>query len=135
MALAAAVAYDIKADDITVTPQAGFRFVNTAYGDNKIMKNAPLSNDAFFTNLGAQKVVADASSKRNGKLENGFFNLKAGVNVNGLINNTDLFVVYESGNLMNATDYSIYKNDADGTAKKFYNVKAGTLNVGCKISF
>jgi hypothetical protein len=134
MALAAAVAYDIKADDITVTPQAGFRFVNTAYADNNIGGSyKPLSNEAFFTNLGKQKKVA-AGEKRAGLYENGFFNLKAGVNVNGLINNTDLFVVYESANLMNGIDYSIYKN-ADGTTKKFYNVKAGTLNVGCKISF
>jgi len=134
LALAAAVAYDIKADDITVTPQVGFRFVNTAYADNKIGENyEPLKNDAFFTNLGDQKPVA-AGEKRAGLYENGFFNLKAGVNVNGLINNTDLFLVYQSANLMNGIDYSTKKN-ADGTAKKFYNVKAGTLNVGCKISF
>ena len=136
LALAAAVAYDIKADEITVTPQAGFRFVNTAYADNKISNYFKHGgNDpAFFTGLGAQKKVADATSKRNDLYENGFFNLKAGVNVNGLINNTDLFVVYESANLMNGIDYSTNKN-ADGTVKKFYNVKAGTLNVGCKISF
>ena len=133
-ALAAAVKYDIKADDITVTPQAGFRFINASYDDNKINSLSPLSNQPFFANYGDQKKVADATSKRNGLNDGGFFNLKAGVNVNGLINNTDLFLVYESANLMNAKDYSNNKYD-DGTAMKFYNIKAGTLNVGCKISF
>ena len=131
LALAAAVKYDIKADDITITPQAGFRFVNACYEDNEISKYAP--GNKFFADLGKQKTVTDATSKRKDLYDGGFFNLKAGVNVNGLIKNTDFFLVYESANLMNGIDYSTFKND-DGTARKFYNVKAGTLNVGCKIS-
>lgn len=128
LALGAAVAYDIKLDEVTVTPQAGFRFVNTAFADNEIGNYYSLDNNnpAFFTDLGAQKKVADATSKRDGLYDAGFFNLKAGVNVNGLINNTDFFAVYQSANLLNGTDYG---------DDKFYNVKAGTFNVGCKISF
>jgi hypothetical protein len=132
LALAGAVKYDIKADEITVTPQAGFRYVNTAYADNEISNCAP--GNAFFTDLGKQKTIADAESTRNGLLDDGYFNLKAGVNVNGLINNTDFFAVYQSANLLNGTDYSVYK-DAEGNNQKFYNIKAGTFNVGCKISF
>jgi hypothetical protein len=137
LALAAAVAYDIKADDITVTPQVGFRFVNACYDDNGINKIDPLSNDAFFDAIiGKQKKVATGTRK--GLNENGFFNLKAGVNVNGLINNTDIFAVYQSANLLNGIDYSTLKNtkkNGSEVAKKYYNVKAGTFNVGCKISF
>jgi len=126
LGLGAALAYDIKLDEITVTPQAGFRFVNTAFADNEIGNYYSLdsNNPAFFNDLGAQKKVADGD--RTGLYDNGFFNLKAGVNVNGLINNTDFFAVYQSANLLNGTDYG---------DDKFYNVKAGTFNVGCKISF
>ena len=142
LALAGAVAYDIKADEITVTPQAGFRFVNTAYADNKINENSPLSTNKFFDGLGIQDTVTEGERAKilndDGKpylLKDGYFNLKAGVNVNGLIPNTDIFGVYESANLLNATDYHVDANkNPDGSYKKFYNVKLGTFNVGCKIS-
>ena len=124
LGLGAALSYDVKLDEVTVTPQVGFRFVNTAYADNDIQTYSPLSVEPFFGNLGAQKKVADGD--RTGLYDNGFFNLKAGVNVNGIINNTDFFAVYQSANLLNGTDYG---------DDKFYNVKAGTFNVGCKISF
>ena len=136
LALAAAVKYDIKADEITVTPQAGFRYVNTAYADNGINGYSPLDNNKFFDNLGYQKKVDDATSKRDGLLDDGYFNLKAGVNVSGLINNTSFYAVYQSANLLNKIDYSVYKASYDNTKDaKFYNIKAGTFNVGCSIAF
>lgn len=127
-ALAGAVAYDIKADSMTITPQVGARFANAAYFDNKINEYAPLGNNnaAFFggqyTDMGIQK-------KKNGLYDGNFLNVKAGVNVNGLINNTDFYVVYQSANLLNKYDTD------DGLGNKFYNFKAGTLNVGCTIAF
>ena len=136
LALAAAVKYDIKADEITVTPQAGFRYVNTAYADNEINGYAPLDTNKFFDGLGYQKTVDDATSKRFGLLDDGYFNLKAGVNVSGLINNTSFYAVYQSANLLNKIDYSVYKASYDNTKDaKFYNIKAGTFNVGCSIAF
>lgn len=128
-ALAGAVAYDIKADSMTITPQVGARFANAAYFDNQINGYAPLNNNnaGFFggqyTDMGIQK------KKENGLYDGNFLNVKAGVNVNGLINNTDFYVVYQSANLLNQ-----YDND-DGFGNKFYNFKAGTLNVGCTIAF
>ena len=132
MAVAAAAKYDIKADAVTVTPQVGFRFANTAWGDNIDALNfAPLNIESVFANMGVQ--AKETEGKRKDLLKAGFFNLKAGVNANGLINNTDLYVIYESANLLNQTDYSKFK-DAEGNTQKFYNAKAGTLTVGCKIS-
>ena len=43
------------------------------------------------------------------------------LNVNGLINNTDIFAVYQSANLLNGKDYSTLKNtkkDGSVVAKK-----------------
>ena len=137
LALAAGVKYDIKADDITVTPQVGIRYANTAYVDNGINGYAPLSTNKVFDNLGIQK-DADSGERAliNGAKADGYFNLKAGVNVSGLINNTSFYGVYESANLLNKTDYSVYKASYDAEKDaKFYNVKLGTFNVGCKISF
>ena len=136
LALAAAVKYDIKADEITVTPQAGFRYVNTAYADNGINGYAPLDTNKFFDGLGIQKKADSGERAALDVYDDGFFNLKAGVNVSGLINNTSFYGVYESANLLNKTDYSVYKASYDAEKDaKFYNVKLGTFNVGCKISF
>ena len=119
-AIAAGAKYDIKADAVTVTPSAGMRFANAAYFENNINSESPLSSNKVFENgLGKMGVTNPT------KAEEGYLNVKAGVNVNGLINNTDIFVNYESANLLNSTEY----NDV-----KYYNVKAGTLNVGAKIS-
>ena len=116
-AIAASAKYDIKADAVTVTPSAGMRFANAAYFENNINSESPLSSNKVFEN-GLNK-MGEA------KDDEGWLNVKAGVNVNGLINNTDFFVNYESANLLNEKDYG---------DDKYYNVKAGILNVGCKIS-
>jgi len=142
-AIAAAAKYDIKSDVATITPQIGFRFANGAYFDNKINSIAPLSNAPVFADMGEQILVAkkDADNEWTAGYDN-FFNLKAGVNVNGLINNTDLYVVYQSANLANKTFYG-EKYTVDGAEvanplynkEGYYNVKLGTLTVGTKISF
>ena len=140
LALAAGVKYDIKADDITVTPKASVRYANTCYVANKDAIKAAVpgtkDKDLFpVADLGIQSVAKDGERSKqldadgNPYLLSGdFFNLEAGVDVAGLINNTTFSVHYKSANLLNNTDYSA--NDY-GT----YNVKLGTLNVGCKISF
>ena len=135
LALAAGVSYDIKSDDLTITPKAGIRYANTAYVQNKIGKMAPLSSNALFE-TGYGKMGLSGKDKDNGDNEN-YFNLKAGVDVNGLIDNTTLFVEYASANLLNDRDYSdtaVGKNAYDET-NKFYNIKNGTFNIGAKIHF
>ena len=136
LGVAAGVAYDIKSDELTITPKAGIRYVNAAYVENSISSIAPLSNGSVFSkDLG----IAGKDEKGN----NDYFNLKAGVDVNGLIPNTTLFAEYASANLLNDTDYSSEKLKKDGVeianpdyAKNgMYNVKLGTFNVGCKIHF
>ncbi len=132
LAVSAGLKYDIKADDITVTPKASVRYANTCYVANKAAIKAAVpgtgDKDLFpVADLGIQSVAKDG--ERAGKFLSGdFFNLEAGVDVAGLINNTTFYGHYKSANLLNNTDYSA--NDY-GT----YNVKLGTLNVGCKISF
>ena len=140
LAMTAGLKYDIKADDITVTPKASVRYANTCYVANKAAINAAVpgtgSKDLFaVSDFGIQSVAKDGERSEQlnseGKpylLSGDFFNLEAGVDVAGLINNTTFSVHYKSANLLNNTDYSA--NDY-GT----YNVKLGTLNVGCKISF
>ena len=48
MAVAAGVAYDIKSDDLTITPKAGIRYANTAYTENGVNGISPLSNKPLF---------------------------------------------------------------------------------------
>ena len=128
LAFAAGVSYDIKSDDLTITPKAGIRYANTAYVQNKIGQMAPLSSNALFE-TGYGKMGVGQKAKDNGDNDN-YFNLKAGVDVNGLIANTTLFAEYASANLLNDQDYS---KDADNAVR--YNVKNGTFNIGCKIHF
>ncbi len=133
-ALAAGVKYAITLDnDATVTPSAGFRYVNGSYVANKTLLVGKAS-DIFKSNLGFQskKVKADELAKATYKAD--FFNLKIGCDFGGFINNTTFSVNYSSANLLNA----IGTEDTNPTyAKdtKYYNVKAGQLDVGCKISF
>ena len=140
LAFAAGVSYDIKAtDDITVTPKAGIRYSNTAYNENKISSIAPLSNKPLFE-TGYGKMGVPGKAKDDGDNQN-YFNLKAGVDVKGFIPNTTIFAEYASANLLNDDD--AYTDPAEGKAgknkyeevNKFYDIKNGTFNVGCKISF
>jgi len=129
-ALAAGVKYAVTLDnDATVTPKAGFRYVNGAYIGNKLPGTA---SDIFKTGLGLQsKAVKDAAKDKTYAAD--FFNLKIGCDFAGFINNTTFSVNYNSANLLNAigTEESWPAYDKD---TKYYNVKAGQLDVGCKIS-
>jgi len=131
LAFAAGVSYDIKSDDLTITPKAGIRYANSAYVQNKIGKMAPLSSNALFE-TGYGKMGVGQKAKDNGDNDN-YFNLKAGVDVNGLIANTTLFAEYASANLMNDQEYKA-KNAYDEEIKH-YNIKNGTFNIGAKIHF
>ena len=127
--IAAALSYDIKADSVTVTPQAGIRFANAAYFDNEINDYSPLSKSTKMFNAGYGEMglqSAETEGDRAGLLSGGYLNLKLGVNVNGLINNTDFYVNWASANLLNNTKYA---DDAT-----MFNVKAGIITVGAKIS-
>jgi len=146
-ALAGGVKYGIKSGDLTVTPKAGFRFANVAYVENNINGINPLSADKVFKDLGSQKTIDDDKSddhNKNGRYAADFFNLKAGVDIEGIINNTTFSVEYASANLLNKIDYTSKEITVNGATTanpyynggwKWYNVKLGTLDVGCKISF
>jgi hypothetical protein len=138
LALAAGVAYDFKAtDEITVTPKAGIRYANSAYVENKINTISPLKSNPIFE-AGYGKMGVSQKKKDGDKNDiNNYFNLKAGLDVNGVIPNTKLFLEYASANLMNDNEYTettVGKNQY-GEVNKFYNIKAGTFNVGCNIHF
>ena len=130
-ALAAGLAYGIKVEDYTITPKAGFRFVNGAYVNNGL---AGSYSNIFKTDLGFQSMKKEGKDDRDKQtFKADFFNLKIGCDFAGFINNTTFSVNYNSANLLNA----IGTEDTDPTYvkdTKYYNVKAGQLDVGCKIS-
>lgn len=121
-AIAAGAAYDIKSGDLTITPKAGVRFANASYFENNINSNKPLDNNKVFV---AGREDKQLGEKNDTKADEGYLNVKAGLDVNGLIDNTTVFVEYSSANLLNSTDY----ND------DYYKVKLGTINIGAKIHF
>ncbi len=130
-ALAAGLAYGIKVEDYTITPSAGFRYANGAYVSNGL---AGKYSTIFKSDLGFQsmkKAGADDRDKQTYKAD--FFNLKIGCDFAGFINNTTFSVNYNSANLLNAIgteeSWPAYEKDT-----KYYNVKAGQFDVGCKIS-
>ena len=116
MAFALGLSYAAALDEITITPSAGVRFANGSYMDNGIAKD-------IFSGIGDQKKYTDG--EKIGMYDGNFMNLKVGVDVAGLIQNTTLSVIYESRNLMNGIDYADPANPQ----------KAGTLNIKAKIAF
>ena len=158
-AITGGLKYAIKSGDITATPQAAFRFANVAYAENKINSISPLKTNPVFDKLGSQETyytkLEDNVAKvkyGNGGYVAGFFNIKAGVEVQGLVPNTTFDLVWESANLMNKIDYSskeitkngktfanpYYLSAGSGSnyeGAKWYNVKLGHVDVGCKIAF
>ena len=134
MAFVAGLRYDIKADDLTITPKASIRYANATYMDNKAAIDAvvPASDKTIFPagDFGAQKKKTEAGKTT--FYDGDFFNLEAGVEVGGLINNSTFYAHYKSANLLNGIEY---KDPVSGEACKMYNVKLGTFNVGAKISF
>ena len=148
LAVAAGLQYKIEIDAGAITPKFGIRYANAAYVDNAIASASPLKNDAVFKDMGKQAKTygntADTKTfySRNGLSDGDYFNLKAGVDVN-VIDNTTFFVDYASANLLNKIDYTDKApTDAKIPATNYrvsdfgyYNVKLGTLNIGCKIAF
>ena len=112
MAVAFGAKYAIAAGDMTITPNVGVRFMNDSYFDNGItLLNTPFGE-------------VDRNQQRENKNNDNVMNLKAGVDVTGLIDNTTLSVIYDSRNLLNSTDYKGDNNPA----------KLGTLNFKVKIA-
>ena len=155
-ALTGGLKYAIKSGDITATPQAAFRFANVAYVENEIKNWSPLKSNPVFDKMGSQDVIRDVNNSKkkygNGGYVAGFLNIKAGVEVGGLIPNTTFDFVYESANLMNKIDYTSKEISVNGTnvanpyylsvengssyeGAKWYNVKLGHFDIGCKIAF
>ena len=108
MAVAVGAKYAIPAGAVTVTPNAGIRFANDSYLDN-VSSSMKEKDDGIFASTGDRNLLENDSA----------LNLKAGVDVTGLISNTTLSVIYDSRNLLNTT--------TDG-------LKAGTLNFKVKIA-
>ena len=138
LAAAFGVAYDIKAtDDITITPKFGLRYANSAYIQNKVNKMAPLSNHALFEagygKMGLQQTQTNGKHP-DGDIDN-YLNIKFGLDAAGLISNTTFFVEYSSANLL--FDGEAVESDKNqyNEQNKYYSIKAGTIDVGCKISF
>ncbi len=112
--------YDIKADDLTITPKFGIHYgkdvelkakkdaAAAEYGWVDADKNpstAPVWGETKAAEAGEPAVIGDVVE------------VKVGVDVNGLIDNTTFSVEYVSGNLA-----------ADPAVK-------GNVNVGCQIHF
>lgn len=153
LAVAAGVAYDIKSNDITITPKASFRYANTAYVENNTSALTPASDKTLFPTgadgLGVQDSVRDPESSRykntkdNKAYAGDFFNLKVGADLAGLINNTTFYAYWQSANLLNSTDYesdtvkagSVDVPNTNKVDRGMYNVKLGRFTVGTKISF
>ena len=124
-AVAMGAKYAIPVGEMTVTPNLGIRFANASYMDNiKQEEGLPTElpaekDDAVFGGMGDQE--------KDGTLYDGnFMNLKAGVDVTGLIDNTTLSVIYESRNLLNG------KEATEGSKDNIQ--KLGTLNFKVKIA-
>ena len=118
MAFTLGAKYALNVEEMTITPQIGLRFANAAYVDYGITEKG----NAVFAKMGAQKqkVAAD----ENGITSDGnYMNLKLGVDVAGLIDNTTLSVNWATDNILNASS-------TDTT-----NInKLGTLNFKAKIA-
>jgi hypothetical protein len=145
LGVAAGLSYKIEIDAGAITPKFGIRYANAAYVENEIASASPLKNDAVFKDMGKQAVIYGKTGDeayKNGLYDGDFFNLKAGVDIN-VIDNTTFFVDYASANLLNKIDYTDKApTDAKIPAANYrvsdfgyYNVKLGTLNIGCKIAF
>ncbi len=105
--VAAGVSYELAVGDaIKVTPHAGFRFAN-ANGGTSLPAISKKNTDN-----GGRTDVAPADG------EPGLLNVKAGVDISGLIENTTFGAYYQSRNLRALKD----------------NGKAGTFNVFVKVS-
>jgi len=128
MAFALGAQYAIPVGEMTITPKLGVRFANAAYVDYKVEEKG----DGVFAGMGVQQpLAADAEDRtKYGLVHDGnFMNLKLGVDVGGLIDNTTLSVIWETKNILNDTPYG----DGVGDEARF-GPKLGTLNFKAKIA-
>lgn len=124
--------YAIPVGEMTITPKAGVRFANAAYVDYKSQGFFGEKDDGVFTEMGKQQeLAADAKdrTKYGLKSDGNFMNLKLGVDVGGLIDNTTLSVIWQTENILNEIPYG----DGKGDAARF-GPKLGTLNFKAKIA-
>ena len=122
MAFTFGAKYAIEAGEVTITPQAGVRFANAAY----VAYGIEEKDDAVFGKMGDQEKLtgqAALDDKDGIKYDGNFMNLKLGVDVAGLIDNTTLSVIWATDNILNDLD-----NDAANINK------LGTLNFKAKIA-
>ena len=140
MAFALGAQYAIPVGEMTITPKLGVRFANASYADN-YNDFAREKDDGVFgdakTGVGGTtgaNAVPDGKMgrqqrKADGLFDGNFMNLKLGVDVGGLIDNTTLSVIWETKNILN--DYSY--GDGVGDVARF-GPKLGTLNFKAKIA-
>ena len=128
MAFALGAQYAIPVGEMTITPKAGIRFANAAYVDYKVEEKG----DGVFKDMDVQQklaLTAEDRTKYGLESDGNFMNLKLGVDVGGLIDNTTLSVIWETKNILNDTSYG----DGVGDVVRF-GPKLGTLNFKAKIA-
>ncbi|MBO5730803.1 MAG: autotransporter [Treponema sp.] len=120
MAFALGANYAIPVgDEMTITPKFGVRFANAAYVDYaNLMKE---KDDPVFGGMGEQK--QQGVDKYGITSDGNYMNLKLGVDVAGLVDNTTLSVTWQTENILNDRD-DANRNDP----------KLGTLNFKAKIA-
>ena len=99
MAFAFGVKYALNVEELTITPQFGLRFVNEEYVAAK-RKNTVFDSTNY--------ALGDNSN-------DDYMNVKLGVDVAGLVDNTTLSVVWTSANLNNKTDLANTNDPKFGT--------------------
>lgn len=122
MAFALGAKYDIGVDEMTITPKFGLRFANAAYVDYNKDEFFEEKVNPVFGKMGDQDKAAEddygITSAGN------YLNLKLGVDVAGLVDNTTLSVTWATNNILNKNE-----NSDAGNVAKF-----GTLNFKAKIA-
>ena len=126
MAVAFGAKYDIGVDEMTITPKFGLRFANAAYVDYGIKEKddgvfGKNENDKWVSTMGEQKT--DTEDEYGIESAGNYLNLKLGVDVTGLVDNTTLSVTWATDNILNKKDYG------NGNGPKL-----GTLNFKAKIA-
>ena len=129
MAFALGAKYDIGVDEMTITPKFGLRFANAAYvdygikeADDGVFGNMNKESGNWETAMGDQDKAAEddygITSAGN------YLNLKFGVDVAGLVDNTTLSVTWATDNILNKKENNDFRKVA----------KFGTLNFKAKIA-
>ncbi len=102
MTLAAGASYAIKADDVTITLNAGAKYVAAGVGEKVVTDGTPASGYAVDPATGAIKPSTPAVDPVMGPSD-AELKVKVGADFAGLINNTTFSVVWTSGNLLDST--------------------------------